>query len=272
MSPPLTGGIKCDNEHCEWQWRGSFPSLQTLGGSRCLSDEWTAASAPHERQKKWRRGRKWGLGGGWGGAVVHLRLIKRSEASRRLWSRLIKALKGGMWRAVYASFVLFFFSRTWSLERHIKWKQRHEWPERLISHKAQFPCFILADGRRLLPPFSGASHDYTAFFPRCCSGLCWTSVAPFTHSDAHWPLFSAAHSSQKPKREIRHNYPEIDFFSVSTRWPCWMWYIFVAFNLAWKTSSEWFFFYIFGILGKANMQQTGSSSDLIEVKWNKVPR
>lgn len=63
--PPLTGGIKCDNEHCEWQWRGPFQSLQTLGGSHCLSDEWTSASAPHERGNKSRWGKK--RGWWWGG-------------------------------------------------------------------------------------------------------------------------------------------------------------------------------------------------------------
>lgn len=82
------------------------------------------------------------VGGRWA-TTVHLRLIKRSEARRRLWRRLIKGLKGERGE-LFMPRLFFFLACMWPLEKGIKWR-----PEQLISHKAQFPCFILADGRRL---------------------------------------------------------------------------------------------------------------------------
>lgn len=200
MAPLLNGGrcsstdreIKCDNEHCEWQWRGPFPSLQTLGGSRCLSRHLLPMTEETSRE-----GGENEVGGR-RATVVHLRLIKRSEARHRLWRCLIKGLKGGCGE-LFMPRLFFFFASMWSLEKGIKWRPRvnveqHKSPEQLISHKAQFPRFISADGRRLFFFVSKGSHDYTAFFTMLLQPL-----LDFTHSAAHLPLFSVAHFNQWPQ-------------------------------------------------------------------------
>lgn len=178
--PPLTGRIKCDNEHCEWQWRRLFQSLQTLGGSHCFSDEWTSASAPHERQNKLRRS-----GGGVGGrrgTVVHLRLIKTSEASRRLWSRLIKGLKRGDVEGCLCLVCSFFLSlHVVALKSH-QMKAACQHGATQVARAANFAhgtisLFYFSQREMSVAPFSKGSHDYTAVFTMLLQPLLDLSAA-----------------------------------------------------------------------------------------------
>lgn len=183
------------------------------------------------------------------------RLIKRSEARRHLWSRLIKGLRRGMRRVAYASFVLPFLHALGRLKcASMEAACQHgatqvSWAANFAQ--GTFSLFYFSRRGSFVAPFPKVG-TITWLFSWCCSGPCWTSATPSTRNAAHLPLFSASHSSQSPERGIGHNKPVIDFFSVSTRWPRWMQFICVTFNWAWKARNVWYF--IFGILDKTHVQ------------------
>lgn len=132
------------------------------------------------------------------------RLIKRSEARRHLWSRLIKGLR----RVAYASFVLPFL--------HALGRLKCASMEAACQHGATQVGWAanFAKGTFSLFYFSRRG-SFVALFPKVCtiarlfswcfSGPCWTSATPSTRNAAHLLLFSASHSSQSPERGIGHN-------------------------------------------------------------------